>query len=204
MVSERGITMPPGTQAKEEYCGTTCFLEEKMGRRRQQQQQQQQAEPPAPKREEAEYYPSSEEMMEWVTDSAWNWEDIPMVVDLLWGRDGDRWEHWDQHHYPANPATVVINYMAAVMGLPQQVEFQGRLPGAPTARGRLHAAPASINKGRSGAPAAALLAGGSHSTVTSRGSASAVALRGSAAAISYGGTAPALSRSSRGCLCCTD
>ncbi|MGH0139224.1 UNVERIFIED_CONTAM: hypothetical protein FKN15_026223 [Acipenser sinensis] len=97
-----------------------------MGRRRQQQQQQQQkqlAEPPAPRREGAEYYPSSEEMMEWVMDPAWNWEDIPIVVDLLWG-DGDHWECRDQHHYPANPAVVVINYLAADMGLPQQVGFQ--------------------------------------------------------------------------------
>ncbi|MGH0115506.1 UNVERIFIED_CONTAM: hypothetical protein FKN15_024836 [Acipenser sinensis] len=46
---------------------------------------------------------------------------------------------------------------------------RGRLPAAPTSttRGRLHAAPTSITRGRSGAPTAALLAGGSPPAITS-------------------------------------
>ncbi|MGH0125689.1 UNVERIFIED_CONTAM: hypothetical protein FKN15_071737 [Acipenser sinensis] len=82
---------------------------------------------PQPRREETEPFPSSEEMLDWVSDPEWNWEDLPKVVDLLWARDGEHWEHWEQHYYPVpfvNPAAVVINYLAADMGLPQQVDFQ--------------------------------------------------------------------------------
>ncbi|MGH0168313.1 UNVERIFIED_CONTAM: hypothetical protein FKN15_054170 [Acipenser sinensis] len=66
-------------------------------------------------------------MLDWVSDPEWNWEDLPKVVDLLWARYGEHWEHWEQHYYPVpfvNPAAVVINYLAADMGLPQQVDFQ--------------------------------------------------------------------------------
>ncbi|MGH0138116.1 UNVERIFIED_CONTAM: hypothetical protein FKN15_016103 [Acipenser sinensis] len=62
-------------------------------------------------------------MLDWVSDPEWNWEDLPKVVDLLWARDGEHWEHWEQHYYPVsfvNPAAVVINYLAADMGLPPQ------------------------------------------------------------------------------------
>ncbi|MGH0136646.1 UNVERIFIED_CONTAM: hypothetical protein FKN15_024451 [Acipenser sinensis] len=45
-------------------------------------------EQPQPRREETEPFPSSEEMLDWVSDSEWNWEDLPKVVDLLWARDG--------------------------------------------------------------------------------------------------------------------
>ncbi|MGH0150885.1 UNVERIFIED_CONTAM: hypothetical protein FKN15_056245 [Acipenser sinensis] len=66
-------------------------------------------------------------MLDWVSDPEWNWENLPKVVDLLWARDVEHWEHWKQHYYPVpfvNPAAVVINYLAADMGLPQQVDFQ--------------------------------------------------------------------------------
>ncbi|MGH0148825.1 UNVERIFIED_CONTAM: hypothetical protein FKN15_013493 [Acipenser sinensis] len=96
----------------------------KHGRRQQQQVWREVPEHPQPRREETEPFPSSEEMRDWVLDPEWNWEDLPKVVDLLWARDG---EHWEQHYYPVpfvNPAAVVINYLAADMGLPQQVDFQ--------------------------------------------------------------------------------
>ncbi|MGH0117485.1 UNVERIFIED_CONTAM: hypothetical protein FKN15_078179 [Acipenser sinensis] len=89
----------------------------------QRHQQQEWREHPQPRREETEPFPSSEEMLDWVSDPEWNWEDLPKVVDLLWARDGEHWEHWEQHFYPVpfvNPAAVVINDM----GLPQQVAFQ--------------------------------------------------------------------------------
>ncbi|MGH0169280.1 UNVERIFIED_CONTAM: hypothetical protein FKN15_056605 [Acipenser sinensis] len=73
------------------------------------------------------HFPSSKEMLDWVADPEWNWEDLQKVVDLLWARDGEHWECWEQHYYPVpfvNPAAVLINYLAADMGLPQQVAFQ--------------------------------------------------------------------------------
>ncbi|MGH0157864.1 UNVERIFIED_CONTAM: hypothetical protein FKN15_034422 [Acipenser sinensis] len=82
---------------------------------------------PQPRREETEPFLSSEEMLDWVSDPEWNWEDLPKVVDLLWARDGEHWERWEQHYFPVpfvNPAAVVINYLAADMGLSQQVDFQ--------------------------------------------------------------------------------
>ncbi|MGH0114823.1 UNVERIFIED_CONTAM: hypothetical protein FKN15_055550 [Acipenser sinensis] len=104
------------------------------GKLQQQQQQPQQQkvwrevlEHPQPRREETEPFPSSEEMLDWVSDPEWNWEDLPKVVDLLWARYGEHWEHWEQHYYPVpfvNPAAVLINYLAADLGLPQQVDFQ--------------------------------------------------------------------------------
>ncbi|MGH0126499.1 UNVERIFIED_CONTAM: hypothetical protein FKN15_048816 [Acipenser sinensis] len=66
-------------------------------------------------------------MLDWVSDPEWNWEDLPKVVDLLWARDGEHWERWEQHYSPVpfvNPAAMMINYLAAGMGLPQEVEFQ--------------------------------------------------------------------------------
>ncbi|MGH0128472.1 UNVERIFIED_CONTAM: hypothetical protein FKN15_034930 [Acipenser sinensis] len=99
----------------------------KHDRRQQQQVWREVPEHPQPRREETEPFPSSEEMLDWVSDPEWNWEDLPKVVDLLWARDGEHWEHWEQHYYPVpfvNPAAVVINYLAADMGLPQQVDFQ--------------------------------------------------------------------------------
>ncbi|MGH0134824.1 UNVERIFIED_CONTAM: hypothetical protein FKN15_021821 [Acipenser sinensis] len=66
-------------------------------------------------------------MLDWVSDPEWNWEDLPKAVDLLWARDGENWEHWEQHYSPVpfvNPVAVVINYLAADMGMPQQVDFQ--------------------------------------------------------------------------------
>ncbi|MGH0144475.1 UNVERIFIED_CONTAM: hypothetical protein FKN15_002904 [Acipenser sinensis] len=66
-------------------------------------------------------------MLDWVLDPEWNWEDLPKVVDLLWARDGEHWERWEQHYFSVpfvNQAAVVINYLAADMGLPQQVDFQ--------------------------------------------------------------------------------
>ncbi|MGH0133316.1 UNVERIFIED_CONTAM: hypothetical protein FKN15_064811 [Acipenser sinensis] len=86
-----------------------------------------QQQPQLPRRENTEPFPSSEEMLDWALDPEWNWEDLPKVVDLLWARDGEHWECWEQHYFPVpfvNPAAVVINYWAAGMGLPQQVDFQ--------------------------------------------------------------------------------
>ncbi|MGH0131645.1 UNVERIFIED_CONTAM: hypothetical protein FKN15_056727 [Acipenser sinensis] len=115
---------------------------------------------PAPRMDEAEPFLSYEVMLDWVMDPEWNWEDLPMVVDLLWARDGEHWERWEQHCYRAsfaNLAAVVINYLAPNMGLPQQVELQvggstptctliglegGYLP-LPPHKGELHQFPAT-------------------------------------------------------------
>ncbi|MGH0186755.1 UNVERIFIED_CONTAM: hypothetical protein FKN15_022258 [Acipenser sinensis] len=81
----------------------------KHGRRQQQQVWREVPEHPQPRREEMEPFPSSEEMLDWVSDPEWNWEDLPKVVDLLWARDGEHWEHWEQYYYPVpivNPAAM--------------------------------------------------------------------------------------------------
>ncbi|MGH0130624.1 UNVERIFIED_CONTAM: hypothetical protein FKN15_055282 [Acipenser sinensis] len=44
---------------------------------------------------------------------------LPAVINLLWARDGERWEAWEQQHHPASLpdiAAMVLNYLAADMG----------------------------------------------------------------------------------------
>ncbi|MGH0132109.1 UNVERIFIED_CONTAM: hypothetical protein FKN15_048748 [Acipenser sinensis] len=46
-------------------------------------------------------------------------EALPAVINLLWARDGERWEAWEQQHHPASLpdiAAMVLNYLAADMG----------------------------------------------------------------------------------------
>ncbi|MGH0147451.1 UNVERIFIED_CONTAM: hypothetical protein FKN15_069923 [Acipenser sinensis] len=78
-----------------------------------------------------------------------------MAVDLLWARDGEQWEAWEQQHHPASLsdiAAVVINYLAAEMGMPPQVRspLGGATPTPPSQavgmstpglRGELHQSP---------------------------------------------------------------
>ncbi|MGH0136777.1 UNVERIFIED_CONTAM: hypothetical protein FKN15_062065 [Acipenser sinensis] len=44
---------------------------------------------------------------------------LPAVINLLWTRDGERWEALEQKHHPASLpdiAAMVLNYLAAYMG----------------------------------------------------------------------------------------
>ncbi|RXM28945.1 hypothetical protein EOD39_9269 [Acipenser ruthenus] len=50
-----------------------------------------------------------------------------MAVDRLWARDREQWERWERQHNLASISdmvAVVINYLAAEMGLLQQVHFR--------------------------------------------------------------------------------
>ncbi|MGH0117993.1 UNVERIFIED_CONTAM: hypothetical protein FKN15_042768 [Acipenser sinensis] len=43
---------------------------------------------------------------------------FPAVINLLWARDGERWEAWEQKHHPASLPDItamVLNYLAADM-----------------------------------------------------------------------------------------
>ncbi|RXM96933.1 hypothetical protein EOD39_15057 [Acipenser ruthenus] len=70
---------------------------------------------------------ASEEIWDWLMDPKGNIEEaLSMEVDLLWARDGEQWEAWEQQHHPASLsdiAAVVINYLAAEIGMPPQVRF---------------------------------------------------------------------------------
>ncbi|MGH0151616.1 UNVERIFIED_CONTAM: hypothetical protein FKN15_037056 [Acipenser sinensis] len=94
---------------------------------------------PQPRREEREPFPSSEEMLDWVSDPEWNWKDFPKVVDLLWARDGEHWEHWKQHYWnrhcrlPAPEGEVP----------PLSPEREGETHQSPASEGDLHQSPAT-------------------------------------------------------------
>ncbi|MGH0155284.1 UNVERIFIED_CONTAM: hypothetical protein FKN15_029138 [Acipenser sinensis] len=57
----------------------------------------------------------------------WNWllipkvdlmEAITMAIDLLWARDGEQWEAWEDQHCLASLPAIVCNYVAVDMGIP--------------------------------------------------------------------------------------
>ncbi|MGH0138565.1 UNVERIFIED_CONTAM: hypothetical protein FKN15_011743 [Acipenser sinensis] len=61
------------------------------------------------------------------SEGIWDWlaeperdivEALPAVINLLWARDGERWEAWEQQHHPAflpDIAAMVLNYLAVDM-----------------------------------------------------------------------------------------
>ncbi|MGH0164866.1 UNVERIFIED_CONTAM: hypothetical protein FKN15_050266 [Acipenser sinensis] len=111
---------------------------------------------PEPMKEKHQRPIPSREILDWLVDPKRNFEEaLPMAVDLLWATDGEQWETWEQQHHPASLfdlAAVVINYLAADMGMPPQVRFPSGgatptpLPQAvgtstPGSRGELHQSP---------------------------------------------------------------
>ncbi|MGH0164730.1 UNVERIFIED_CONTAM: hypothetical protein FKN15_073009 [Acipenser sinensis] len=76
---------------------------------------------------------SSEGIWDWLADPE---RDImvalPAVINLLWARDGERWETWEQQHHPASLpdiAAMVLNYLAADMrGVPPSPGKKGEAP----------------------------------------------------------------------------
>ncbi|MGH0163434.1 UNVERIFIED_CONTAM: hypothetical protein FKN15_045136 [Acipenser sinensis] len=65
------------------------------------------------------------EILDWLVDTKGNFEEaLPMAINLLWARDGEQWEAWEQQHHLAsltNLAAVVINYQSLVTeGEPHQ------------------------------------------------------------------------------------
>ncbi|MGH0174928.1 UNVERIFIED_CONTAM: hypothetical protein FKN15_073593 [Acipenser sinensis] len=65
---------------------------------------------------------SSEGIWDWLAEPEREIVDaFPAVISLLWARDGERWEAWEQKHHPASLpdiAAMVLNYLAADMGGP--------------------------------------------------------------------------------------
>ncbi|MGH0141891.1 UNVERIFIED_CONTAM: hypothetical protein FKN15_051274 [Acipenser sinensis] len=63
---------------------------------------------------------SSEGVWDWLVEPGRDYEEaLPAVINLLWARDGERWEAWEQQHHPASLpdiAAMVLNYLAADMG----------------------------------------------------------------------------------------
>ncbi|MGH0118538.1 UNVERIFIED_CONTAM: hypothetical protein FKN15_015216 [Acipenser sinensis] len=63
---------------------------------------------------------SSEGIWDWLAEPERDIVDaLPAVINLLWARDGQRWEAWEQKHHPASLpdiAAMVLNYLAADMG----------------------------------------------------------------------------------------
>ncbi|MGH0165426.1 UNVERIFIED_CONTAM: hypothetical protein FKN15_048611 [Acipenser sinensis] len=62
---------------------------------------------------------SSEGVWDWLVEPGRDYEEaLPAVINLLWARDGERWETWEQQHHPASLpdiAAMVLNYLAADM-----------------------------------------------------------------------------------------
>ncbi|MGH0150064.1 UNVERIFIED_CONTAM: hypothetical protein FKN15_041037 [Acipenser sinensis] len=63
---------------------------------------------------------SSEGIWDWLAEPERDIVDaVPAVINLLWARDGERWEAWEQKHHPASLPDItamVLNYLAADMG----------------------------------------------------------------------------------------
>ncbi|MGH0136957.1 UNVERIFIED_CONTAM: hypothetical protein FKN15_037494 [Acipenser sinensis] len=63
---------------------------------------------------------SSEGVWDWLVEPGRDYEEaLTAVINLLWARDGERWEAWEQQHHPASLpdiAAMVLNYLAADMG----------------------------------------------------------------------------------------
>ncbi|MGH0183510.1 UNVERIFIED_CONTAM: hypothetical protein FKN15_012179 [Acipenser sinensis] len=62
---------------------------------------------------------SSEGIWDWLAEPERDIVDaLPVVINLLWARDGERWEAWEQKHHPASLPDItamVLNYLAADM-----------------------------------------------------------------------------------------
>ncbi|MGH0175281.1 UNVERIFIED_CONTAM: hypothetical protein FKN15_013782 [Acipenser sinensis] len=63
---------------------------------------------------------SSEGIWDWLAEPERNVvEALPAVINLLWARDGERWEAWEKQHHPSSLpdiAAMVLNYLAVDMG----------------------------------------------------------------------------------------
>ncbi|MGH0144247.1 UNVERIFIED_CONTAM: hypothetical protein FKN15_055051 [Acipenser sinensis] len=101
---------------------------------------------------------NSREIWDWLLDSEGNLKEaLPMVIDLLWARDGEQWEACKKQHRPASLldiAAMVLNYLAADMGgaSPSLVPSGGATPtptpqtvgtSTPEPRGETHQSPAT-------------------------------------------------------------
>ncbi|MGH0128887.1 UNVERIFIED_CONTAM: hypothetical protein FKN15_062938 [Acipenser sinensis] len=76
---------------------------------------------------------SSEGVWDWLVEPGRDYEEaLPAVINLLWTRDGERWETWEQQHHPASLpdiAAMVLNYLAADMrGVPPSPGKKGEAP----------------------------------------------------------------------------
>ncbi|MGH0122110.1 UNVERIFIED_CONTAM: hypothetical protein FKN15_013029 [Acipenser sinensis] len=76
---------------------------------------------------------SSEGVWDWLGEPGGGYEEaLPAVINLLWARDGERWETWEQQHHPASLpdiAAMVLNYLAADMGgVPPSPGKKGEAP----------------------------------------------------------------------------
>ncbi|MGH0129071.1 UNVERIFIED_CONTAM: hypothetical protein FKN15_015670 [Acipenser sinensis] len=76
---------------------------------------------------------SSEGVWDWLVEPGRDYEEaLPAVINLLWARDGERWETWEQQHHPASLpdiAAMVLNYLAADMrGVPPSPGKKGEAP----------------------------------------------------------------------------
>ncbi|MGH0167090.1 UNVERIFIED_CONTAM: hypothetical protein FKN15_051936 [Acipenser sinensis] len=64
--------------------------------------------------------PPSQEIWDWLVHPEGNFaSDLPWVINMLWMRDGERWEDWEKQHNPASVCDltmVVLGYLAADMG----------------------------------------------------------------------------------------
>ncbi|MGH0118574.1 UNVERIFIED_CONTAM: hypothetical protein FKN15_050083 [Acipenser sinensis] len=165
------------------------------------------ATPPLPKSPPS---PPSQEIWDWLMHpEADLFHDLPIAINMLWRRDGGRWEKWEAEHHPASfaeLALMVVNYLAVDMGdAPFKVELPSRGPereeplpsrepeGEPLPSREPEGAAVPASASRGSAAAAVASRGTAAAAVASRGTAAAaVASRGTAAAaVASRGTAAA-------------
>ncbi|MGH0175394.1 UNVERIFIED_CONTAM: hypothetical protein FKN15_069471 [Acipenser sinensis] len=88
---------------------------------------QEKEEPERPERVREDLHPpkrmnalSSEGVWDWLVEPGRDYEEaLPAVINLLWARDGEHWETWEQQYHPASLpdiAAMMLNYLAADMG----------------------------------------------------------------------------------------
>ncbi|MGH0123813.1 UNVERIFIED_CONTAM: hypothetical protein FKN15_029935 [Acipenser sinensis] len=103
----------------------------------------------------------SREIWGWLLDPEGNRKEaLPVAVDLLWARDGEQWDAWEQQHHPESLLDItamVLDYLAANMGgaPTSPVPFGGATPtpapqavGKSYARAQRRAAPVASDRGR--------------------------------------------------------
>ncbi|MGH0116221.1 UNVERIFIED_CONTAM: hypothetical protein FKN15_000148 [Acipenser sinensis] len=118
---------------------------------------QEKEEPERPARVREDLHPpkrtsalSSEGVWDWLVEPGIDYEEaLPVVINLLWARDGERWETWEQQHHPASLPDLVLNYLAADMGgVPPSPGKKGEAPlPSPAPKGEEPPLPSPAPKG---------------------------------------------------------